>query len=102
MNIKSSNRVNPVEVLYAAFPMFLYFDSSLGTFLLEPLLRYQAWPNVNPQYSARDAGKFFFSGSQCTFSQIYHKERRIRIPQSPMKPMTKVSSVRQIKHYRRG
>ncbi|KAN0113464.1 hypothetical protein V8E52_007745 [Russula decolorans] len=52
----ATNRVNPVEVLYAAFPMFLYFDSSLGGLLLEPLLRYQAWPNVNPQYTARDAG----------------------------------------------
>jgi Domain of unknown function (DUF4965) len=48
-----------VEVLYAAFPMFLYFDSSLGGLLLEPLLRYQAWPNVNPQYTARDAGKLY-------------------------------------------
>ncbi|KAI0280295.1 hypothetical protein BGY98DRAFT_1076449 [Russula aff. rugulosa BPL654] len=52
----ATNRVNPVEVMYAAFPMFLYFDSSLGGLLLEPLLRYQAWPNVNPQYTARDAG----------------------------------------------
>jgi hypothetical protein len=42
--------------------MFLYFDSSLGGLLLEPLLRYQAWPNVNPQYTARDAGKFDFLG----------------------------------------
>lgn len=52
--------MNPVEVLYAAFPMFLYFDSSLGGLLLEPLLRYQAWPDVNPQYTARDAGEVFF------------------------------------------
>jgi len=51
-----------VEVLYAAFPMFLYFDSSLGGLLLEPLLRYQAWPNVNPQYTVRDAGKVSFLG----------------------------------------
>ena len=54
--------MNPVEVLYAAFPMFLYFDSSLGGLLLEPLLRYQAWPNVNPQYAARDAGNVYFIG----------------------------------------
>lgn len=40
--------------------------------------------------------RFIFLGSQCTSSQIYTKERRTRIPQSPMKPMTKVSSVRQI------
>ncbi len=52
--------MNPVEVLYAALPMFLYFDSGLGGLLLEPLLRYQAWPNVNPQYTARDAGENSF------------------------------------------
>lgn len=40
--------------------------------------------------------RYIFSGSQCTSSQIYHKERRTRIPQSPTKPMTKVSNVRQI------
>ena len=57
--------------MYAAFPMFLYFDSSLGGLLLEPLLRYQAWPNVNPHYTARDAGKVFFFRSQCTSLQIY-------------------------------
>ena len=51
-----------MEVLYAAFPMFLYFDSSSGGLLLEPLLRYQAWPNVNPQYTARDAGEVYFLG----------------------------------------
>jgi hypothetical protein len=39
---------------------------------------------------------FIFGGPQCTSSRIYHKERRTRIRQSPMKPMTKVSSVRQI------
>ena len=52
--------MNPVEVLFAAFPMLLYFDSSLGGLLLEPLLRSQAWPNVNQQYASRDAGKIIF------------------------------------------
>lgn len=85
-----------MEVLYAAFPMFLYFDSSSGGLLLEPLLRYQAWPNVNPQYTARDAGEGFLGGCLYTCSQIYYKERRTRMPQSLMKPMTKVSSVRRI------
>jgi hypothetical protein len=57
-----SNRVNPVEVLYAAFPMFLYFNPDLGGLLLEPLLRYQAWPNVTPSYAARDAGEVYSLG----------------------------------------
>ena len=54
--------MNPVEVLYAAFPAFMYFDPGLGGLLLEPLLRYQAWPNVTPSYAARDAGKVYFLG----------------------------------------
>lgn len=37
-----------------------------------------------------------FLSSRCSSLQIYHKERRTRIPQSQMKHMTKVSSVRQI------
>lgn len=89
-----SNRVNPVEVLYAAFPMFLYFDPDLGGLLLEPLLRYQAWPNAAPPYAARDAGKVNPLGSQY-ISRIPQKERHTRSPRS-VKPITKVSSVRQI------
>jgi hypothetical protein len=66
--------VNPVEVMYAAFPMFLYFDSSLGGLLLEPLLRYQAWPNVNPQYTARDAGNgVFFSVPVHVFTNLFYR-----------------------------
>ncbi len=91
-----SNRVNPVEVLYAAFPMFLYFDPGLGGLLLEPLLRYQAWPSVNPQYTARDAGKVCFLSSKWTSSPICPKERHTRIHQSPMKRMTRASSVRRL------
>jgi Domain of unknown function (DUF4965) len=89
-----SNRMNPVEVLYAAFPMFLYFDPDLGGLLLEPLLRYQAWPDADTPYAARDAGKVYPLGSQY-ISRICHKERHTRSPQS-VKPITKVSSVRQI------
>ncbi|TFY82660.1 hypothetical protein EWM64_g1355 [Hericium alpestre] len=50
-------RVNPVEILYAAWPMFMYLDPALGPPLLEPLLRFQdspAWPNP---YAAQDAGQ---------------------------------------------
>lgn len=54
--------MNPVEVLYAAFPTFMYFNPGLGGLLLEPLLRYQAWPNVTPSYAARDAGKVYSLG----------------------------------------
>lgn len=40
--------------------------------------------------------RVFLGGCLYTCSQIYYKERRTRMPQSLMKPMTKVSSVRRI------
>jgi len=60
LHISKRNRVNPVEVLYHAFPMIMYFDPSLGGFLLEPLLRYQNSPYYTQPYAARDAGTLYF------------------------------------------
>jgi hypothetical protein len=54
---KNSNRVNPVEVLYAAFPMFMYLDPDLGGPLLEPLLRYQSSSYYTQPFAAPDAGE---------------------------------------------
>ncbi|KAI9507330.1 hypothetical protein F5148DRAFT_1205922 [Russula earlei] len=54
-----TNRVNPVEVLYNAFPMFMYFDPDLGGLLLEPLLRYQASSSYTKPYAALDAGTLY-------------------------------------------
>ena len=50
------SRVNPVEVLYSAFPAFMYIDPSLGAPLLEPLLRLQASPNYTISFAAADLG----------------------------------------------
>ena len=50
------SRVNPVEVLYAAFPAFMYIDPSLGAPLLEPLFRLQASPNYTIPFAAADLG----------------------------------------------
>ena len=50
------SRVNPVEVLYAAFPAFMYIDPSLGAPLLEPLFRLQASSNYTTSYAAPDLG----------------------------------------------
>jgi hypothetical protein len=75
--------------------MFLYFEPNLGGLLLEPLLRYQAWPNATLPYAARDAGKVYPLDSQYIL-RIRHKEPYTRSAQSSVKPMTKVSSVRQI------
>ncbi|KAH8976572.1 hypothetical protein EDB86DRAFT_3024004 [Lactarius hatsudake] len=54
--LSSTNRVNPVEVLYDAFPMFMYFDPTLGGPLLEPLLRYQSSKSYTQPFAALDAG----------------------------------------------
>ena len=56
---KNSNRVNPVEVLYAAFPMFMYLDPDLGSLLLEPLLRYQNSNFYTQPFAAPDAGELY-------------------------------------------
>lgn len=62
---KNSHRVNPVEALYAAFPMFMYFDPDLGGLLLEPLLRYQSSNFYTQPYAAPDAGELYLSNSAC-------------------------------------
>ncbi|THH05059.1 hypothetical protein EW146_g10004 [Bondarzewia mesenterica] len=52
----SPNRVNPVETLYAAWPMFMYIDPSVGEYLLEPLLRFQASSSYQNNFAAQDIG----------------------------------------------
>jgi hypothetical protein len=54
--LTSSSRVNAVETLYSAFPMFMYIDPKLGGLLLEPLFRLQASPNYTISYAASDLG----------------------------------------------
>jgi len=59
-NIGGTNgRVNPVEVLYAAFPMFLYFNASFGKALLAPLLEFQNSPLYTLPYAASDLGQSY-------------------------------------------
>ncbi|KAF9007819.1 hypothetical protein BDQ17DRAFT_1237593 [Cyathus striatus] len=55
-DIGSSSRVNPVEVIYAALPAILYFNSTLAGSLLEPLLEYQNSSNYKNAYAAPDLG----------------------------------------------
>ncbi|KAF9071439.1 hypothetical protein BDP27DRAFT_1322138 [Rhodocollybia butyracea] len=38
----NSQRTNPVEVMYAAFPAFLYLNASWTAYLLEPLLQFES------------------------------------------------------------
>ncbi|KAH9080196.1 hypothetical protein EDB83DRAFT_2608331, partial [Lactarius deliciosus] len=49
-----TNRVNPVETLYSAFPVFMSIDPELGGFFLEPLFRLQASPKYTNRYAAAD------------------------------------------------
>lgn len=50
------NRTQPVELLYAAFPLFMALDPALGAPLLEPLLRLQSNSLYNIGYAAPDLG----------------------------------------------
>ncbi|KAH8983428.1 hypothetical protein EDB86DRAFT_2967454 [Lactarius hatsudake] len=69
--LSSTNRVNPVEVLYDAFPMFMYFDPTLGGPLLEPLLRYQSSKSYTQPFAALDAGPSY---PNTTFSSSAHQQ----------------------------
>ncbi|KAI9446172.1 hypothetical protein H4582DRAFT_535706 [Lactarius indigo] len=51
-----ANRVNAVETLYSAFPVFMYIDPELGALFLEPLFRLQASQKYTNQYAAADIG----------------------------------------------
>ena len=49
-------RTNPVEILYASFPAFLFLNTTLAGKLLEPLLEFQdSWLYGN-DYAAPDLG----------------------------------------------
>ncbi|EMD33491.1 hypothetical protein CERSUDRAFT_108226 [Gelatoporia subvermispora B] len=52
----NSRRVNPVEVLYQAFPMYLYLNASFARSLLSPLLEYQDSASYRNPYAAMDLG----------------------------------------------
>ncbi|PBK74135.1 hypothetical protein ARMSODRAFT_1014448 [Armillaria solidipes] len=54
-----SRRVNPVEILYATFPAYLYFNSTWAGYLLEPLLRYQQSLQYTKTYAAPDLGQSY-------------------------------------------
>ena len=56
LNLIFQSRVNAVEVLYAAFPAFMYIDPSLGVPLLEPQFRLQASPKYTIPFAAAGLG----------------------------------------------
>ncbi|PBL00335.1 hypothetical protein ARMGADRAFT_915623 [Armillaria gallica] len=58
-DVGNSRRVNPVEILYAAFPAYLYFNTTWAGYLLEPLLRYQQSSQYTETYAAPDLGLLY-------------------------------------------
>ncbi|EKM77075.1 hypothetical protein AGABI1DRAFT_130801 [Agaricus bisporus var. burnettii JB137-S8] len=55
-DVSISTRANPVEVIYAALPALLYFNSSLARDLLLPLFEFQSSPSYSNGYASPDLG----------------------------------------------
>ncbi|KAK6977760.1 hypothetical protein R3P38DRAFT_3472295 [Favolaschia claudopus] len=55
-DVGNSQRVNPVETIYAALPVLMYLNSSIIGLLLEPLLEYQSSSAYSNGYAAPDLG----------------------------------------------
>ncbi|KLO10456.1 DUF1793-domain-containing protein [Schizopora paradoxa] len=51
--------VNAVDVLYSAFPMYLYLNPDIGGYLLKPLLISQDSPQYTQSYAAQGLGSNF-------------------------------------------
>ena len=54
-------RVNGVDVIYAATPIYLYLNPDILGYLLTPLLEYQESSFYQNPYAARDLGKGYKS-----------------------------------------
>ncbi|KAF8900337.1 hypothetical protein CPB85DRAFT_163127 [Mucidula mucida] len=54
-----SQRVNPVDVMYASFPAFLTINATWAGYLLEPLLRLQRDKITGANYAMPDMGESF-------------------------------------------
>jgi hypothetical protein len=48
---------NTVDMIYSAWPAFLYTNPAIGRYLLEPVLAYQAANPVQGGYSIHDIGE---------------------------------------------
>ncbi|KAM5534565.1 hypothetical protein V8D89_011769 [Ganoderma adspersum] len=66
-NLGTDRRVNPVEHLFASFPMYLYLNASICGALLEPLLELQVSRTGVP-YAAQDLGNVYPTATDPTVS----------------------------------
>ncbi|KAJ7068407.1 DUF1793-domain-containing protein [Mycena amicta] len=57
--ISSDGNVNTVDVIFPAWPIFLYTNPKLGKFLLEGLFRYQASGQYPNKWSVHDLGSSY-------------------------------------------
>ncbi|KAF7326594.1 hypothetical protein MSAN_02502900 [Mycena sanguinolenta] len=55
-DVGNSQRVNPVEVIYAALPAYMYLEPNITGALLEPLLEYQNSSSYTNLFAAPDLG----------------------------------------------
>ncbi|TCD67397.1 hypothetical protein EIP91_012432 [Steccherinum ochraceum] len=70
-DVGSSGRVNPVEILYASFPFFLYINPVYAGLLLEPMLEFQSSSQYTQAFAATDLGTTYprATGNNRTHSQ---------------------------------
>ncbi|KAF8485559.1 DUF1793-domain-containing protein [Gautieria morchelliformis] len=57
--ISSDGNVNTVDVIFPAWPIFLYLNPLLGKYLLEPLFQYQASGQYPNAWSVHDMGSSY-------------------------------------------
>ncbi|KAF7378321.1 hypothetical protein MSAN_00258100 [Mycena sanguinolenta] len=55
-DVGNSQRVNPVEVIYAALPAYMYLEPNITGALLKPLLEYQNSSSYTSPFAAPDLG----------------------------------------------
>ncbi|KAJ3893405.1 hypothetical protein GG344DRAFT_43434 [Lentinula edodes] len=58
-DIGNSQRTNPVEVLYASLPAFIYLNASWTRYLLEPLMQFEQSDSSIPSFASYDLGSAF-------------------------------------------
>ncbi|KAJ7644936.1 hypothetical protein FB45DRAFT_825074 [Roridomyces roridus] len=75
-DVGATQRVNPTEMIYAALPALLYFNSSLAGMLLEPMFRYQASAEYTNPFATADLGLSYpsVSGDASNGDVIYGVE----------------------------
>ncbi|KAJ4485238.1 hypothetical protein J3R30DRAFT_3282917 [Lentinula aciculospora] len=67
----NSQRVNPVEVLYASLPAFLYFNASWTRYLLEPLMQFEQSDLYTLPFASEDLGDAFPSAVGNTSPAVF-------------------------------